>query len=199
MLTAEPATSVIPGPGLVEITLPLCTFFDVFFVTLPSVQFSAGITVSATARGAPASAIVLHGLAAGGFTVSVADVLLFAVCGSGSEVETLAASLKVPAEGAATTIDTLAPALAAPPSIVQLTACPATAQLPNPATAERILRAPGTVSVNVIGAVPGPERVTVNKYSPTPKAVIDAGIAAPVTDTSSFGASCAETLTRPPV
>lgn len=158
MLIADPATSVLRGPGLVEITSPLCTVLDVFLVTLPSLQCSAGITVFATARGAPASAIVLHGLAAGGFTVRVADVLLFAVCGSDSAVETLAGSVNVPAEAAETTIDTLAPALVAPPSIVQLTACPATAQLPKLATAERILRPLGILSANVIGAVPGPER-----------------------------------------
>ena len=126
MLIADPATSVLRGPGLVEITLPLRTVLDAFWVTLPSLQCSAGITALATARGAPVSAIVLHGLAVGGFTVKVADVLLFAGCGSRSAVETLAASANVPAEGAETTIDTLAPALAAPPSIVQLTDCPAT-------------------------------------------------------------------------
>jgi hypothetical protein len=195
-LTLEPAVSVLPGPGLVEITLPLCTFLDAFFVILPTLQFSAGITVLATDSGAPASAIVLHGVLAGRFTVNVADALLLAVLGSASDVETLAVSVNLPAEGAVTTIETLELAPEESALIVQLTACPVTVQVPDPATADRIVRPLGTVSVNVIGTVVGPAWETVNEYSAAPPAVIDEGIAEPVIDTSSLCTSVAATLVR---
>src|SRR5271168_729329 len=121
-LTAVPTLSVLPGPGLIVITRPFFTVFEVACLIFPSLQSSAGITSLAIDSVTPASFTVLQVVVgAGVFTVSVALAELFAGFGSCSVEDTDAASAKLPALAAETMtrIGALEPGCR--PLIVQLT------------------------------------------------------------------------------
>ena len=111
------------------------------------------------------------GAAAGSAAVSVAPATLSAGVGSANSID--GAGVRVAAALAAETMTrTWAVEPAARPVIVQVTNWPVVEHVPEPATAERMVKPAGTVSVKVIGAVPGPLLVTVNAYSEAPPVVI---------------------------
>jgi hypothetical protein len=127
------------------------------------------------------------GAAAARFTDRVAEAVLFAEFGSVSPAgsATAAVFVYVPAAVGLTMIATVVLCPDANPLIMHVTVWPLVVQGPDPVAANSIVSPAGTLSVNVIGAEPGPPLDTVEENTAELPTVVVLGAADFVTPASS--------------